>query len=424
MPTPLPTLLRPCPVAAAGVVLVLGIALVWRWSATPDPVAASPFRLVWTFEPPERGGIAAGVTVTDDSVLVTLIRDNGLHTSGAVSRLDRFTGQPRWLFDDSGTMLHSISRPLLADDRVYVGEGMHGDVPCRLYCLDAVRGTRIWDHPVGGHIESGPRRGDGLILCTAGDAGVRAIDAGSGEPRWHYTASGHVDAPPYVQAGRLYGGSGISRQHRRSEAFCLDAASGRPVWRVPTPLPVWGGPVVAGDSVLVPLGNGRLTSSEEPPGRPAGGLLCLDASSGEQRWRFDVADSVMAAPTVTAAAVLFTSRDGWCYAVDRQEGRLVWKHDLGSPVVTMPQVVAGQVYIASSEGLLAVLDAASGERLAAFDVAARFPSMPRILGSPAVAIGRNGLPRVYLGTELRGAGRPAAVLLCLEVSLALPLSGR
>lgn len=410
---------------AAGL-LAVGLALLggsWLGRRQPDP-SVPPVRIVWRFEAGPRGGIAAAPAVSADTVLVSCIRDDGFRTGGAVYALDRLTGAVRWQFDDAGAMLHTISTPLLSEERVYVGEGMHGDLPCRLYCLEARTGKYLWDQPVGGHIESGPRTDGQRVYVTAGDDGLLALDARSGAVRWRHAASGHVDAPPWVAAGLVHGGSGVSRRHARSEVFCLEVATGRPVWRVETALPVWGGPVRAGSDLFVPLGNGRLTAGEPPPGRPAGALLCLDANNGQERWRCPATDSVMAAPCRSAGLVHFTSRDGRLYTVDAHDGRRRWRHDLGSPVVTTPCLAGERLYVASTAGRVAALDRVSGTTLWSLEIAEMYPATPRLLGSPVVTAGPDGQPWLLVGTELRGRTQPAAVLLCLEDVMANRAGGR
>lgn len=396
-------------------VLVVGLtALAWLRTRS-DIIPNSRPRIVWQFEPPQRGGIVAGLTLDGDVIFAAAVRDAGLgSTSGAVYGLNRFTGRPLWEFDDRGEMLHTISSPLFHAGRLYVGEGMHGDVVCKLYCLDAGTGSKRWSRAFGGHIESGPRAAGQQILATAGDDGLHAVEAATGKSRWSYRASGHVDAAPAVGGERLFGGSGVSRRFATPEVFCLRLRDGEPIWRVPAPLPVWGSPVLDGEGLFVPVGNGRLTSSEPPPGKPAGALLRVAPGDGTIVWRADADDGVLARPAVDAERAYFVSRDSFAYAVYRDTGVRAWKHDLGSPVVAAPALEGDRLYVISSDGLLACLDADTGERVWSFDFGRYSPARPRLLSGPLVAPGPKGQRWVYVGTELRGAGGAAAVLFCIE----------
>src|SRR5262249_4228890 len=141
----------------------------------------------------------------------------------------------------------------------------------------------------------------------------------------HFQAPVHVDTTPCVIGDRLYAGGGISRRHTLPEAFCLDAHTGRPLWRAPTDLPVWGCPVAADGQAFVGLGNGRLTQSGAPPARPAGALLCLDSATGKERWRARAGDGVLVRPVLGPRHAYFVARDGFVYCVERKSGQLCWK---------------------------------------------------------------------------------------------------
>jgi outer membrane protein assembly factor BamB len=369
-------------------------------------------RVLWTFEPPQRGGVVADLALFDDALFVAAIRD-GMRGLGAVYRLDAQTGHVRWTFDDQGQMLQTISAPTLATDlvaqRLFLGEGMHGDFVCKLYSLDLADGKKLQEFTVGGHIESAPVLHESLLIFSAGDEGLHAIDAHTFQPRWNYRASGHVDCSGFVQDQRLYGGSGISVTQRRSEIFCLEMKTGTPLWRVVAPLPVWRSPSVAGGRVYVGAGNGRLSASEPPPGKPAGVVLCLSASNGETLWEFRLNDSVMVSPIVTEQRVMVASRDGFIYSLTHQ-GEVEWKHQLHSAIVAQPVLVGSTLYVVASEGPLVALETHTGKPLWSFSPNQGTTAVPRMYSRPVVSNGR-----VYLAGELRRVGgRSAAVVWCLR----------
>jgi outer membrane protein assembly factor BamB len=395
------------------------------------PVPPAPVRVLWTFEPPERGAVISSPLAAGDRLYVGAIRDAALHTSGAVYCLDRTTGKPVWTFDNDGEMLHMYSSPCLADasgkgvwnsaekfqtpfpaGRLYIGDGMHANFVCHLYCLDAASGNRLWQFETGGHIESSPCFADGKVYFGSGDDGIYCLDAVTGERRWQFQAGLHVDTSPAVVSRRLYGGSGVSRTRKNPAIFCLAAADGRVRWQWPTDLAVWGSPAVDGEQVFFGLGNGRLTESVSPPEKPAGALLCVDAGSGVERWRYAVGDGVLARPTLDAERVYFSARDGFCYAVSRRTGDFQWRVDLGSAIVTTPVLLDGRLYIVGSGGRVSCLAAENGQAFWTFDVAEHSQTKPQCLSSPAVVREGDGR-RIYFGSELRGPTSSAAVVYCL-----------
>lgn len=372
--------------------------------------------VVWTFEQAESGAIISTPVVTEDCLYVAAIRDNALNPSGVVYCLDRQRGKVRWTFDDDGAMKHTYSSPCLAEGRLYLGEGMHGNDVCKMYCLDAVTGHKLWEYVTGGHIESSPCVAGGAVYFGSGDDGVYCLDAVSGTQRWQFRGEWHVDIRPVVADGRVYAGSGISRVNRTTEIFCLDVSTGQPLWRTPTELPVWGLPVLAGNQIFFGTGTGRLTLSAEPPEKPAGALVCADATTGKINWTCPVDDAVFSSPALDAEHVFFGARDGRCYCVDRRDGKKLWQRELGSPIVTRPALIEGRLYIVASGGPVFCLDASSGQPLWTFDLAKYTQTRPQLLSTPVVvemeAKGRSCL--LYLGTELRRGDKSEAVLYCLR----------
>src|SRR5262249_28866838 len=152
-------------------------------------------------------------------------------------------------FNDDGDMKQVFSSPVIADGKVYIGEGYHQDKDCRLFCLDAATGKKLWEFQTTSHTESTPTVVGGRVYFGAGDDGVFCLDAATGKKLWQATGW-HVDCRPEVVGKRLYGGSGYDN----FEIFCLNVDDGAVVWRIPMDLPAFGSPTAAGDVVVFGLG--------------------------------------------------------------------------------------------------------------------------------------------------------------------------
>ena len=275
--------------------------------------------------------------------------------------------------------------------------------------------TPLGMNDTNSHVESSPCVAGGCVFFGAGDDGIYCLDAVSGVKVWQAPQAVHVDSSPFVAGDRLYVGAGVSRRYHEPAIFCLDSHTGKTLWRQATDLPAWGSPTVAGSQAFFGLGNGRLVRGPGRAERAAGALLCVDAVSGKTIWRFDAGDAVFARPAVDNARVYFGARDGCCYAVGRDDGRLCWKQPLSSPVMTRPALVFDSLYVAASAGQIARLDAASGRILWIFDLAGYSQSSPRLLASPLAFSLPNGTRRrIYVAAELQNPVSSAALLLCLE----------
>jgi outer membrane protein assembly factor BamB len=167
--------------------------------------------------------------------------------------------------------------------------------------------------------------------------------------------------------------------------------------------------------VFFGTGNGKLTRSDR---RPAGALVCLDAATGRRLWRYPVPDAVLSAPAVAGERVYFGSRDRHCYCLDRHDGRLCWRHDLGSPVVAAPVAAGLHLYVVAEAGPVFCLGTDSGAAVWQFDVAKHALATPELVSAPSLARGEGRGLRLYLAGGLRTPISYAAVVYCLNVPAA------
>ena len=79
------------------------------------------------------------------------------------------------------------------------------------------------------------------------------------------------------------GGLTLEDLYGALEIFCLDAETGKPIWRQPAELPVWGAPVVAGDQLFVGIGNGNFMTSDD---KPQGGSGAAEDSPSKELKEF------------------------------------------------------------------------------------------------------------------------------------------
>lgn len=392
-----------------GVALLLIGAAVAFYAVGFRPSPPNPgFEVAWTYEAPAAGAVISSPALDGQRVYVGVIRDFGFAPRGSVVCLDLASGTPIWSFDDDGEMIHMYSSPRLSAGRLYVGEGMHANFKCHLFALEADSGRKLWRFPASGHIESTPWIADGRVFFGAGDDGLYAVDAVTGKKSWHFQGLGHIDSSPAIFGERVFFGSGISRQFTTSTLFCLNARNGDTMWRMPVDLPAWGSPVVAGTRVFFGLGNGRVDRSDA---RPAGALVCVDAQTGRALWRHKTADAVFGKATVDASTVYFGSRDGVVAALELEHGEVRWTRPLGDPIVTTPAVLGERLYLTTISGRVHALDAATGEVLATYDLASQVRSPAKVLSSSAVVVEpTTGRHLIVFGAELQtGSGNVAAV---------------
>jgi outer membrane protein assembly factor BamB len=376
---------------------------------------------------------ARGVADTFGSLYCIDLKKRGANTRGIV-----------WTFDNDGAMKQVFCSPVLADGRIYLGEGLHVDRGCNLYCIDANTGKKLWEFPTDSHTESTPVVSGGRVYFGAGDDGVYCVDAVTGKKVWQFPDGErqtklklHCDASPAVAGKRVYVCGGIDEDDGHGDAVlaCLDADTGKEIWLRETPrwmvrkgglngprlaLPAWGGAVVDGGQVFFGVGNGRMTEDSSNY-EPVGALLCVDAATGKDLWPpFKVDNGVLNRPALDRHRVYIGCRDGYCYCVDRRTGKLRWKTSLGSPVVATPALDAcpvcghsATVYAVASKGQVCCLDPYTGKVHWSFDDLLKLD--PLLVSSPSVVVTHTPAGdrrRLYFGAALNN--QTVQALYCLE----------
>ena len=117
-----------------------------------------------------------------------------------------------------------VSSPAVVDDKVYIGSD-----DCKVYCLNATTGAKVWSYTTGNIIFcSYPAVVDGKVYIGSNDDKVYCLDAASGEYIWSYKTDSDVESSPAVANGKVYIGS------EDTKVYCLDAATGTYIWSYTT----------------------------------------------------------------------------------------------------------------------------------------------------------------------------------------------
>ena len=399
-------------------------------------VAVSPkldTAAIW-YETPNLHEVMSAVVVTPDRVLFGGAKSSGFHSNGAVICVDRATGNELWRFTNGGDLAPVFATPTVHDGQVFVGEGLHTDADRRMFRLDAQTGKPSWPAPVTtkSHTEGSARVVNAKVYFSAGDDGLYCVTAAEGKPVWQYRGIEqklHIDTPPAVANGRVFGGSGYSTL----ALFALNADTGTELWRTPVALRSFGSPLVLGDKVVYGLGTGNLSddlSTEPETGvpqekTPAGAILCVDAATGKELWKYDLPKSVHTSLSADARSVYATSRDGYLYALDRTSGKLRWKISLGSAFTAGPTVatyargaVSLAVYAVTTEGRVACLDPVGGKLFWVRDLREITKQDVQVLSTPVVVpVGDDGARRqLYVGAMVtnRNSGAKLAAVFRFE----------
>jgi outer membrane protein assembly factor BamB len=398
------------------------------------PEKPSLFKVAWEAkaEPRINGMYASSPLLDGDAIYASYSGTTGYAT---MVKLDRQTGLKKWEFyGKNDDYRQSISSPCIADGKLYFGEGFHDDKRCRVFCVDADKGTELWVFTTEGQTESSPAVANGKVYIGAGNDGVYCLDAKKGNKLWKFPPADYKGRLLRFGGGisvvgkRIYVGTGVDRLQKKdkgeSAVFCLDADNGKLLWKTAMPYAVWSTPVVKDGFVYVTCGNGDVIEDAQPPEKPGGALLCLAADGGKEQWRYKVINGIIESPVLDATRIYFGCRDGQVYCVSRADGKERWRHFLEGPIIGSPVLdtdAAGErtfsVFAAASAGKVCCLNPQNGDMVWHFT-----PKMPAYIStSPRLHVTRtkDGFRRqLFVGAGVGGGPRDLTsnrpVFFCLE----------
>jgi outer membrane protein assembly factor BamB len=138
--------------------------------------------------------------------------------------------------------------------------------------------------------------------------------------------------------------------------YALDAATGKPIWKVVTGRPVVSCPCIADGIVFI--------------GSSDSVFRALDLATGQAVWSHEgIEGFVETRPLVADGKVVFGAWDGRLYALDEKTGQLAWKWQgdrpspLYSPAACWPVAVNGRVFIVAPDKRMTAIDLATGHEV-------------------------------------------------------------
>jgi outer membrane protein assembly factor BamB len=350
-----------------------------------------------------------------------LVFGDGMHqTNGAILHCLTAAGRPVWQFPVPGSLVHLEGSPTVAEGKVYLGGGAAG-----VLCVDLERVTldgkemkpaelrKILDarwKQLQAKYEEDKKKDPCLAVPPTEDqlpkpAPVKLWQ--QGERKWH------VDAPVAVASGRVLVASAYLDKEKEGDRalFCLDAATGRELWRAPLKLNPWGGPAVQGN--LVVLGCSSVGYDVNALKGAKGEVVAFDLASGKPKWRKPVfTGGVLGCVALTPDAVIATATDGKVRNFALATGERRWIYNAKTPLFAPAALDAKVAYVADLKGVVHAIDLAAGTAKWTLDLGShpkvQAPGM--VYGGPVLQGGR-----LYVATcNLAGAfaNRPTVVV-CL-----------
>lgn len=214
-----------------------------------------------------------------------------------------------------------------------------------LHALDAQTGTERWRYETGGIMVGSPNAVSNLVVVLEQSEGaLHGVDIEVGKRIWKTEGVERCDGSPGIGNGRIVFGSCAAALHVYS------SETGEHLKNIE----LGGDEQVASGAAV----DGNLVFA----GARDGSLVCADMAAGDVVWSSNESvEQTFSTPTVASNLVVYSSDNGFVYAVGRNDGTLVWKFEAGglpgSPVIARDKVVV------SSDGTLYLLDLKDGRKL-------------------------------------------------------------
>jgi outer membrane protein assembly factor BamB len=305
----------------------------------------------WRFD---AGSPISSSAAVDGSLVLFADRTNTItaldRTTGALV-WQRATGPDRPLEWGHEGWDYITASPVIAPGTDGESWAIVGSGDGTVYGLRVSTGAIVWRHETERRIRATPAVVDGTVFIGSGDGLFYALDLATGTPRWTYRTAGvefnsaefgfdrkQIMGSAAVRDGTVYFGS------RDASLYALDAATGQLRWhREDGSSWVMTSPAVS-DAVLV---NGRSSSTN---------VRALDPATGDERWVVETGALIFSSPTLVGDAVYLGDGAGWVHAFDVATGGEQWRFLTDGGIYSTPVVADGRLYIGSDDGNLYALE--------------------------------------------------------------------
>lgn len=225
------------------------------------------------------------------------------------------------------------TRPIIYNNRLYSGEGIHHTHHARIYAFSLTTGKFINSFQTKGHTEGQPviasYNGKTLLFITAGADGLYAVDPISMTEVWH-RMDGHIDASVSIENGIVYAGTGIEKGaiNDRRYAVAYDFLTGQIKWKKELPMSSWMHPIITRENICFVLGEIYFPSS-------TGLLQCLKKSDGSPAFSIPsdgpIASKAFYIKEHSEELLFFGNQKDEICSVDINKRKKIWCTKVGLP---------------------------------------------------------------------------------------------
>ncbi len=184
-----------------------------------------------------------------------------------------------------------------------------------------------------------PAAGD-MLLFVAGEKEIRALHVADGREQWR-AAMDNANVALLFDTGWLFVGTA------NGSLVALRASDGELLWKLDMGTPLSALPAPSGESIYLPLSDGR--------------LMAADLQTGQALWTRKLAGAP--AEILALDDRLFVgSNDNYFYCISAKDGGIRWRWRTGGDIVAPAVVDEARVYFMSLDNVLRALDLYNGSQ--------------------------------------------------------------
>lgn len=347
-----------------------------RLGIAPDALGPQNDRRLWQRLQDEEAYYSSPTISGDRVYAVASVGDRA-----RILCLAAHTGQEIWNTAPSDYRA-TFSSPVIADEQLFVGEGLHQTRRGRLVAVDLRAGGAgrvLWTFATSGHIECTPTVAAGRVYFGAGDDGIYCLKipalpalpvaaAGTTGLKSSSTATPSRSAPEVVfhlpgaqfpdaetalavHDGRLYVGLGVG-----GNALCVfQADTGQLIKRITLPYPVFSPPSFDETHLYVGLGDANYANpSVQVPGQ----VIAVNQKTLVVDWSINLPGAVLGAVAVDRDELFWACGNGFLYRRNLRSRELD-QYDTGAPLAASLAVTPTTLFAVNQAGQLLALDRAT-----------------------------------------------------------------
>ncbi|HET9030471.1 MAG TPA: PQQ-binding-like beta-propeller repeat protein [Candidatus Aquilonibacter sp.] len=386
-------------------------------------IGAAPSANDWTMarKSPDLNAVANSLVqelqwrtpLTDGTNSTPVIGDNKVFVDGnghVLWTLDLYTGKVLWQ-SLAGNELSGV--PLLYHGRVIVSQGKPGGAGENgIAALDAATGDQLWYQPLSGSGTPTPAIVDGVLINHDSGGTVEAYDPNSGNQLWERQIQTHAHASAITPIGNA---NFVTAGDDPDEVLAMNARKKNVLWKTAFPHNARsvGSSYLAFDGARVFGGYflpSQATSAAQYKAQQR--LYAIDAKNGRMVWTTTVATGTVNERFLTNMPLLIgetiftgsplTPRFA---AYNAKTGARLWSTTLDAPASHGSVGKAGVIYVPTQSGTIYAIDGKTGKMLGHQRMPDVFTdTSPAIAGDSLIIGGNHGYVFAIPLKELRGDG--------------------